>query len=91
MTMNVKALVIWGWWGWWYNTWAWGGAWWYQYSSSFTIIAQAYSVTVATAGAKWTAGVRWGNWWDSIFSTITSKWWWGWWFAISETISLALI
>ena len=75
---TVKALVLaWG-WGWGsFGWWWWAG--WLIYNAAFSIVAQAYSITVGT-GWAWDTDIGWTgtNWNDSIFSTLIAKWWWGW-------------
>ncbi|EKE29701.1 MAG: hypothetical protein ACD_2C00117G0001 [uncultured bacterium (gcode 4)] len=77
---TVDVLVVaWGGWGGWIQGWG-GWAWWLRYVSSLNVSAQSYMVTVG-AGWVWSTArwIKWTNWGNSIFSTVTAiGWGWGW-------------
>lgn len=88
---TVQYLVVaWGggWWGtWWWGTANYGGGWgagWYISDTSFSVFAQAYTVTVGTWWAWNTTNVQnnttnnGSNWWNSVFGGQTAVWGWGW-------------
>ena len=69
---TVKALVIGGGGGGGYNGGGGGGAGGYQDNASFTVTAQAYSITVGGGGTAGTSSARGGNGSNSVFNTITA-------------------
>lgn len=73
---TVKSLVV-AWWWWWGSNGGWWWWWgWLVYNASFSVTAQAYTITVGTGGTWATWNQYWGMWLDSVFSTITANWWW---------------